>query len=545
MGSAEMKNILFDQYQRYKNAAQIINENREGIEETFRILEVGANEHQNLEHFLPKDDIKYLDIQLPEELLNNPKYILGDATEMNFEDGAFDVVVALDVFEHIPPDRRNKFIGELFRVCSKGVILTAPFHSAEVVAAEDRVNVVYKTFFGQDFIWLQEHRQNGLPILAELEQFLKDQSYTYKIVGHGNIDIWERIMTVHFVAATNPLLGDYRQKIDYYYNDKLFSKDYSDNTYRKVVIISKDRKMNFEIVNESFISEFDMQDLAHLETTFFRMAELLKEHVDPARELDVTMINDRIQVFLDFGNGFSEEDSHILQVPATDLFSHFSLNIEGNRIVKAIRIDPSDHVGAFKIDNLMIFSTQNLQMGSTADLIGDCSNLLEGVFVFEHDDPSLTINFDTAFCLQSIEFDILYISKDYRLLIHQFLNCIKKLRQELSVQMLEAFNEKNRLIENNRSEIKKYQIECETYGMEIEKYKIDLEENQKEILAYKIELEETNRQNEIQFRNLKIELEKKIQDYGTQIEFWKSEYEKIENSRIWKLFMFFKKFFGG
>lgn len=99
-----MNQIPFDQFQRYNNVQKIIN-NLRSQNQTFRILEVGANEHQNLEGFLPSDLITYLDISLPKELQLNPKYILGDATQMEFEDDAYDIVVALDVFEHIPPIR--------------------------------------------------------------------------------------------------------------------------------------------------------------------------------------------------------------------------------------------------------------------------------------------------------------------------------------------------------------------------------------------------------------------------------------------------------
>ena len=107
--------IPFDQYQRYKNTQKIIDSvRRDG--ERFKILEVGANEHRNLEHFLPDDDIKYLDIKLSDECINSPQYILGDATDMQFDDNYFDIIVALDVYEHIPPERRENFLSEINRV---------------------------------------------------------------------------------------------------------------------------------------------------------------------------------------------------------------------------------------------------------------------------------------------------------------------------------------------------------------------------------------------------------------------------------------------
>ena len=89
--------IIFDQYQRYKNAQKIIDSARkEG--QIFKILEVGANEHKDLEKFLPNDKITYLDVKLSDEMKKDPAYVLGDATQMEFEDNAYDIVIALDVF---------------------------------------------------------------------------------------------------------------------------------------------------------------------------------------------------------------------------------------------------------------------------------------------------------------------------------------------------------------------------------------------------------------------------------------------------------------
>ena len=68
-----------------------------------------------------------MDIELPEELLSDPAFIKGDATNMHFGENSFDFVVALDVLEHISPEKRNDFLSETHRVSTQGVILSAPF----------------------------------------------------------------------------------------------------------------------------------------------------------------------------------------------------------------------------------------------------------------------------------------------------------------------------------------------------------------------------------------------------------------------------------
>ena len=49
-GKNKIYNVAFDQFQRYKKATEIVNTIREK-NEIFNILEIGANEHKNLEIF--------------------------------------------------------------------------------------------------------------------------------------------------------------------------------------------------------------------------------------------------------------------------------------------------------------------------------------------------------------------------------------------------------------------------------------------------------------------------------------------------------------
>ena len=167
IGSNNIYNIPFDQYQRYKTTALIVEKYRiDSID--FTILEIGANEHKNLEKFLPKDKIKYLDIKLSDELQKDKKYILADATNMpQIKDNSFDVVIALDVFEHIPSNLRKSFLNEINRVSKILVIIAGPFDESEVTNTEVRVNQYYKNKYDEDYIWLKEHIENKLPNLTE------------------------------------------------------------------------------------------------------------------------------------------------------------------------------------------------------------------------------------------------------------------------------------------------------------------------------------------------------------------------------------------
>ena len=231
--------VPFDQYQRYKHTSEIIDVIRES-DQTFTILEVGANEHKNLEKFLALDKITYLDIVVPDQLKNDPAYIEGDATAMPFESNRFDFVIALDVFEHIPEDKRTDFLNELYRVSQKGVILAAPFNTPKVAETEQRANLYFKTLYGYDYPWLEEHKVNGLPDIDKTIDFFERENWSYINFSHGSLDIWERMTKLHFLGAGRTSLHEYRFTIDDYYNTFLYPKDYDKPSYRNFFFINKD-----------------------------------------------------------------------------------------------------------------------------------------------------------------------------------------------------------------------------------------------------------------------------------------------------------------
>jgi len=235
------KSVPFDQYQRYKNASEIVEEWKGLTGNTAaKILEVGANEHKNLQYFLETDRITYLDIELPDALLNDPAYVIGDATNMVFEDNSFDWVIALDVFEHIPTDRKKNFLNELSRVSEQGFIISAPFNSEKVQAAERRTNAFYRALYGEDYIWLKEHSDIGLPLLDETLAHLRDQDIPHVHFGHGSLHLWERMTSIHFLAAGHDELIPYRFLIDDIYNGQIYEADYSGDVYRHFIISVKD-----------------------------------------------------------------------------------------------------------------------------------------------------------------------------------------------------------------------------------------------------------------------------------------------------------------
>ncbi|NBK97641.1 MAG: glycosyltransferase [Erysipelotrichia bacterium] len=312
-----MKSVPFDQFQRYNNAKLII-ESLRGENNKFKILEVGANEHQLLEKFLPEDDIKYLDIHLPEHLRNHPKYILGDATNMHFDDNEYDIIIALDVFEHISSDKRNMFIKEIDRVAKEAFIIGAPFKNDEVSEAEIRLNELFRTLHGENYIWIEEHIQNGLPDLKETLKLLDEMKCDYKYFGHGNLGIWERITKLHFLSIIDKDLIEFRENIDDYYNKHLFLNDYTEDSYRKFIIVYKNIQTNGKlefldnIITKQKMEKFDLIESEFnilMKDKFFRrerheIVSTLKNFISEQNQGMVETINYRYKEDLEKENAF-------------------------------------------------------------------------------------------------------------------------------------------------------------------------------------------------------------------------------------------------
>src|SRR6185503_7534180 len=148
--------LPFDRYQRYARAARAVEALRVGGR-PLRVLEVGANFHRDLERFLPADTVVYLDLRAPDDAGAAGSFVRGDGSASPFRSDAVDVVVALDVLEHVAPARRAALVAEALRVAARAVVIAAPFDSPEVVALDARLHDYFRELHGRDFVWLAEH----------------------------------------------------------------------------------------------------------------------------------------------------------------------------------------------------------------------------------------------------------------------------------------------------------------------------------------------------------------------------------------------------
>ena len=97
-----------------------------------RILEIGVGEGQVMSRVRERfPGVPLVGLDLPDDSLREEWRVqglpcmFGDATTLPFPDDSFDLVLAIEVLEHVPgPDAA---LGELARVCSGTFVASVPF----------------------------------------------------------------------------------------------------------------------------------------------------------------------------------------------------------------------------------------------------------------------------------------------------------------------------------------------------------------------------------------------------------------------------------
>ena len=233
-----LASVPFDQYQRYGVAARAIEAVRQNGA-PLKILEVGSNTHQLLGRLLPNDSIDYLDLEIPEEMRGQINIIVGDATALTLPDKSYDVVVSLDVYEHIPQELREAFLMHTNRVASLLTIVGAPFDSPHTVSAELNALDFWRKIFNTPYRWLVEHAENGLPNLEATEQKVTELGYYTYAMEHGDIDLWTAFIKAHFAEVCVGSLQPVLSTLYDYYQSHIFEKDFSPvQSYRKFIFSS-------------------------------------------------------------------------------------------------------------------------------------------------------------------------------------------------------------------------------------------------------------------------------------------------------------------
>jgi SAM-dependent methyltransferase len=95
--------------------------------------------------------------------------VQGTATDLPFPDASYDVVLSLEMVEHLPAEAREPAFREMLRVLKPGGRLVVTFPAGATAARLDAwLNDAYRRRHGRDHPWAVEHLENGLPDADEV-----------------------------------------------------------------------------------------------------------------------------------------------------------------------------------------------------------------------------------------------------------------------------------------------------------------------------------------------------------------------------------------
>ncbi len=441
--------VTFDQYQRYKTISVIAEKIKANEKiEKLKILEVGANAQKNLGKFL-EDEIFYTDISMPEGFENDENFFVADATNLvEVKNDEYDIVVASDVFEHIPSDLREKFLTELYRVSKYAVVFCFPFFTEYTSEVEERANRYYQTLYGEDYIWLYEHIANGLPDKKEINQFLEGQKIQYVNFEHGDIDLWEQLMKVHFEAVGIPESISYREEIDKFYNRYVYENDQSEQNYRAFYILFKGEKESFyqSLAQSLFSKTADHEKKYHKLNVLLDDFARVTQQIGNQKKKKDTVSN----VYWRSEEGFSEcNHKSILQNNKNFQVTFTKFGNSENKITipsdtKEVRIDPVEGVGAV-LTNIQVKNMENEDVG----YICPKSMKVEDMVLFFTNDPQIIIDvreekevtFTAEFgCMEDVELLLAFkaiVEKD-KMLMRQLEREVTRYKQEAAAHAQSA-----------------------------------------------------------------------------------------------------------
>jgi SAM-dependent methyltransferase len=224
--------LPFDLYQRYRQSGEICR-----ILEARSVLDVGGYMGDADGHLAVSGDFlggaaATLVVTTDSRSCDQPRHVPADVLAQPFEDGAFDLVLSLDVLEHIPPERREDFLRELDRLAARWILVGAPFRSEAVEAAERRLTEGLM----RDHRFLEEHRQLGLPDRSLVQGFFSGRRLWE--FPNGYLPSWLelQLLTQHFFG-----LRDYAATAGFnrYCNTRRYLRDLREPAYRTLFLVAK------------------------------------------------------------------------------------------------------------------------------------------------------------------------------------------------------------------------------------------------------------------------------------------------------------------
>lgn len=230
------KRIIFDIFSRYKACSDLLRQS------TFvkgnSVLDIGSGPECLFGQFMPDATMTYIDPLIPDG--SGPARITGDIFSHELDNKVFDCVLAVDVLEHVPFEYRTAFLNRASKVAKNTLILGFPTsdssHSNET---DNRINKQYKEVYGQNYSWLEEHFQFGLPSHSNVVHQLEDLGWHCQTIGHGHVNWLSELLGFVICTWGHPDLDKIVLDTSEQFNLNLYSYDFRVPHYRQFIVASR------------------------------------------------------------------------------------------------------------------------------------------------------------------------------------------------------------------------------------------------------------------------------------------------------------------
>jgi hypothetical protein len=239
--------ILFDQFSRYQALCDII---EKCGKPNGTLLDIGSGPECLLGFFIQNQKITYLDPLVknrPEQNIIQGDIFSSDLPKL----GTFDCVCAIDVYEHVHPSVRYKFLDELCKYSNNLMIIAFPDSDDSVaINLDKKLNDQYRSVAGEDYIWLREHLDYSLPSAAETISYLNAKGWNCQQVGHGYAPWLEKMLTLTIFGWDYVALKSILLKMSSIFNKDFYAYDFNPPHYRKFIICTRNHdSYEFKIPN--------------------------------------------------------------------------------------------------------------------------------------------------------------------------------------------------------------------------------------------------------------------------------------------------------
>jgi len=193
----------------------IINDLDRNFEPGIGVLDVGSGKFGLATYAKGKFAITGTDIAFEQGREQKLKIVKASAEKLPFEENSFDVVVTVDMMEHLSPEIRKKAVSEMVRVAKHRVYLLFP--TGRLSSLIDRIILRYYRFTHKEELpFLEEHLRMGLPMPDKIERYIKDSFRDNKKLGtvskKGNTNslVWLALLLLGF-SQVNLLTSFYHK----------------------------------------------------------------------------------------------------------------------------------------------------------------------------------------------------------------------------------------------------------------------------------------------------------------------------------------------